>query len=311
MEAAQNKKKRSSRGSRRGGDRGRRRLSGGDRDRYYAFFDAEYTCFMDQDRGFDRRHSSEVISVGLVIADRHLNVSATYYSPVKPIYNPRLTGYCKSLTGLSQKEIDEAPSYDEVFQGMSELFQDYPVKEILVWGSDHKTLEDDAHRNHKSVPKRTRRIINQVTDVTKRLTARVFGNGITVSLADMKYICDMDHVTAHNAFEDAMDLYHVTRCCVQETYNKEKAGILFDYIHDRNIYHQFRRFKYPDKHVDIVSDKNLKKITKEYVDVLKKVYGEESKTGLVIPPEVRALCDDVRSLAALNSQDCPKLPEAE
>lgn len=310
MEGTQEKKKKSSRASRKGGDRGRRRITGGGGgDRYYAFFDAEYTCFMDQDRGFDRRHSSEVISVGLVIADRHLNVSATYYSPVRPLYNPRLTGYCKSLTGLKQREIDEAPDYDEVFQKLEELFQDYPVKEILVWGSDHKTLEDDAHRNHKSVPKKTRRIISKVTDVTKRLTSRVFGNGITVSLADMKYICDMDHVTAHNAFEDAMDLYHVTKCCVQETYNKEKAGILYDYINDRNIYHQFRRFKFPDKRVDVISDKRLKKLSQDYVNLLKEIYGEQIQDSLRVPPEILALCDDVRSLAAMSSQDCPKLPE--
>ena len=310
MEETQEKRKKSSRASKKGGDRGRRRISaGGGGDRYYAFFDAEYTCFMDQDRGFDRRHSSEVISVGLVIADRHLNVSATYYSAVRPLYNPRLTGYCKSLTGLKQREIDEAPDYDEVFQKLEELFQDYPVKEILVWGSDHKTLEDDAHRNHKSVPKKTRRIISKVTDVTKRLTSRVFGNGITVSLADMKYICDMDHVTAHNAFEDAMDLYHVTKCCVQETYNKEKAGILYDYINDRNIYHQFRRFKFPDKRVDVISDKRLKKLSQDYVNLLKEIYGEQIQDNLRVPPEILALCDDVRSLAAMSSQDCPKLPE--
>lgn len=303
MEAAHNKKNRSSRGRKLPDGR---HHGGGDRDRYYAFFDAEYTCFMDSDRGFDRRHSSEVISVGLVIADRHLNVAATFYTPVRPKYNPRLTGYCKSLTGLKQKEIDEAPDYDTAFYKMSELFRDYPVKEIFVWGNDHRTLEEDARRNHHVVPKRTRRFISQVTDLTKRLTVRAFGVPMTVSLADMKYICDMDHVTAHNAFEDAMDLYHVTRCCVQETFNKEKADILFAYIHDRNTYHQFRRFKYPDKRIHVISDNKLKKISREYIEVLKSIYNLDGQNPA---PELLALCDDIRSLAAMGSEDCPKLPE--
>ena len=61
--------------------------------RYYAFFDAEYTCYMDSDRNFDRKHSSEVLSVGLVIADRNFKVVKTYYSPICPIYNKKLTPY--------------------------------------------------------------------------------------------------------------------------------------------------------------------------------------------------------------------------
>jgi len=248
---------------------GRRHVRNADKEKYYAFFDAEYTCYMDTDRGFDRRHCSEVISAGLVIADRHLNVAATFYSPVRPYYNPRLTGYCKSLTGLKQSEIDKAPDYDTVFLTMAEMFHDYPVKEIFVWGNDHKTLEDDARRNHRTVSKKQRRLINQVTDLTKRLTARAFGTHMTVSLADMKYICDMDHTTAHNAFEDAMDLYHITKCVIQDTYNKDKAAILCTYINDRNTYHQYRRFKYPDKRVDVITNKKMKKSLHEYSNVLK------------------------------------------
>lgn len=304
MEKAKNKPPKTCQGRQRGPNKGRYHGKSGDKERYYAFFDAEYTCFMENDRSFDKRHSSEVISVGLVVADRHLNVAATYYSTIRPQYNPKLTGYCKSLTGLTQKEIDEAPDYDTVFQRMTDIFKDYPVKEIFVWGSDHKTLEDDARRNHRSVQKKHRRLINQVTDITKRLTGRVFDTGMTVSLADMKYICDMDHETAHNAFEDAMDLYHVTKCCLQDTYNKEKAKILYEYIHDRNVYHQYRRFKYPDKRIDVISDKKLKRITQDYIKVLKSIYGKEDQA---LSPELLALCDDVRSLAAMSSADCPKL----
>lgn len=276
------------------------------KEKYYAFFDAEYTCYMDSDRGFDRKHSSEVLSVGLVITDKQFNVAATYYSPIRPHYNPKLTGYCRKLTGLTQKEIDEAPSYETVFQKIDELLQEYPVKELFVWGNDNRTLLDDAERNHRMVSKRTRKIINKVKDLTKRLTMRVFDAGMTVSLSDMKYICDMDHCTAHNAFDDAMDLYQVTRCCVQGTYNKQKAKRLFDYIHERNTYHQYRRFKYPDKKVSVISDKKLKQKTKEYITVLKEVY---SNNTVLLTPELRALCDDVRSLAAMCSEDCPKLEE--
>ena len=60
---------------------------------------------------------------GLVLCDKSFNLVRTYYSPIHPIYNARLTGYCKELTGLTQKEIDEAPSYEAVFQEVYLLLQ--------------------------------------------------------------------------------------------------------------------------------------------------------------------------------------------
>ena len=85
------------------------------------------------------------------------------------------------------------------------------MKEIFTWGNDAHTIRHDIEKNHRFVAKRFRKIAGQLQDITRRLTKRVYGKGITLSLSDMKYICGMEHHTAHNALEDAKDLYRITR----------------------------------------------------------------------------------------------------
>lgn len=281
------------------------------KEKYYAFFDAEYTCYMDSDVSFDRNHSSEVISVGLVICDKDFNLVKTFYAPIRPIYNWRLTRYCKSLTGLTQKEIDGAHSYDEVFQKMYILLQEYPVREIFTWGNDASTLCRDVEKNHKCVSRKHKKIINKLRDITKKLTKRVFGKGIMLSLSDMKYICDMGHKTEHNALSDARDLYLITKKCVQETYNKEKACKLQQYIERRDTYHQHRRFKHPlpsdkSKSRDGKQKKQFQEMSMEYIRLLKEQFRDDDGK---IPSSILALCDDIRSLSGKQPMDCPKLEE--
>ena len=298
---------------------------------YYAFFDAEYTCFMENDKFFDREHSGELLSVGVVICDRSFRLLHTYYSTIRPVYNAVLTGYCRKLTGLTQQEIDRAPSYETVFQEMYLLFQEYPVKEIFTWGNDAHTLLHDMDVNHRNVARRFRRIAGQLTDITKRLTRKVYGKSLSLSLSDMKYICGMEHSTAHNALEDAKDLYRITRCCLQGRYDKERAKKLEEYIQNRDTYHKYKRFKRPlapespeektaaeGSALDKTAGENrtagngkngpdrriLKDTSLQYIDMLKAYYKKEDGT---CPPEILAMCDDIRSLLGMESQDCPRL----
>ena len=287
---------------------------------YYAFFDAEYTCFMENDTFFDRAHSGELLSVGVVICDRSFRLLRTYYSTVRPAYNAALTGYCRKLTGLTQQEIDRSPSFEAVFQEMYLLFQEYPVKEIFTWGNDAHTVLHDMDTNHRNVPRRFRRIAGQLTDITRRLTRKVYGKSLSLSLSDMKYICGLGHTTAHNAMVDANDLYQVTRCCLQEKYDRERAERLLAYIQSRNTYHQYRRFRKPlvpagsegaQQGADARTKKEpgsrermLKEVSMQYIELLKDCRADENGS---VPAEILALCDDVRSVLGMDGQDCPKL----
>lgn len=267
---------------------------------YLAFFDAEYTCYMDSDRRFDRSHSNEVLSVGLVISDKNYNVIKEYYSPIRPVYNNILTGYCKSLTHLTQSEIDTAPSYEVVFDELYTLLTKYPVKEIYTWGNDYHTMSTDLEKNHKVLSRKSKKIVGKLKDITRLLTLNVFGKSMTLSLSDMKYVCGMDRKTVHNALADAKDLYRIVKCCQTDSYDKERKDRLFDYLRDRDEYHRSRRFKQPF----YPQDKRIKEISKQYIRTLKEVYRNDEGE---IAPEILALCDDVRNLMGEHGVDCPKL----
>ena len=275
-------------------------------ERYYAFFDAEYTCFMNYDRKFDRNHSNEVISIGLVIADHNFDLVEEYYTPICPKYNPVLTKYCKELTGLTQKEISEAPSFEEAFHKMDTILQNYQINMICVWGNDRITLEDGLRKNHPFIAKRYRRLVGKVTDITKRLTQKVFGYSMSVSLADMKFICGMEHLVSHNALEDARDLYQITRTVMTNRYKKAKVRKLEDYVNQRDTYHRHRRFRrlwplddYPRK-----KSPAFKAASEKYIQCLKDFYKEDGEN---LPAPILAICDDIRNLSGMDARDCPKL----
>lgn len=276
--------------------------------KYYAFFDAEYTCYMNYDYKFDRNHNNEVISVGLVIADQNFDIVEQYYTPICPKYNPILTKYCKELTGLTQNEIFGAPSFEQAFGEMEQLIQKYPTNAIYVWGNDKVTLEDGVKKNHPLVSKKAKRFITKVTDVTKKITSRVFGYNMTISLSDMKYICGMKHETAHNALEDAKDLYYITRAVLKNQYNLERVKQLEHYIEQRDAYHRFRRFRklWPLDEKPRKKSPAFKHASENYIKQLKQFYTEN---GEDVPAAILAMCDDIRNLSGMDAKDCPKLIE--
>lgn len=275
-------------------------------EKYYAFFDAEYTCFMNYDTRFDRNHSNEVISVGLVIADQNFNFVEEFYTTVCPKYNPILTKYCKELTGLKQNEIFGAPSFDQAFAQLESIIQNYNVSAIFVWGNDRMTLEDGIRKNHPLASKKIRRMVAKVTDINKKLTTRIFGYGLSLSLSDMKYICGMEHVTAHNALEDARDLYDVTRIIMKNQYNKLRVRKMERYIEQRDSYHRYRRFRklWPLDENPRKKSQEFKRASEQYIKSLKSFYHDEEGP---IPAAILALCDDIRNLSGMDAQDCPKL----
>jgi inhibitor of KinA sporulation pathway (predicted exonuclease) len=75
----------------------------------YIIIDLEATC--SQNRSFQ----SEIIEFGAVYLNKNLAVIDEFQSFVKPVINPILTSFCKSLTGIKQEDVDEACKFHEVF----------------------------------------------------------------------------------------------------------------------------------------------------------------------------------------------------
>lgn len=101
--------------------------------------DLECTC--DQRRAEDKkedfipkvkRKEMEIIEIGAVIADFQGNVFETFSCFVKPVINPVLTDFCKSLTKIEQSSVDNGVSLKEAITMLSDFALN---NNVVFWGS--------------------------------------------------------------------------------------------------------------------------------------------------------------------------------
>jgi inhibitor of KinA sporulation pathway (predicted exonuclease) len=90
----------------------------------------------------------ETIALGVLVVDlRALKVVDEFQRFVRPIIHPRLTAFCKTVTGIRQPEVDQAPAYGVVAAELSEFLERYPSALWSSWGSyEAKQLTMDAAR---------------------------------------------------------------------------------------------------------------------------------------------------------------------
>lgn len=79
---------------------------------YLLVLDFEATC--DENRGFGPQEVIEFPTV--VINTCTLQKEAEFHSYVRPVRNRKLTPFCTSLTGITQEQVDPAPTFPEVWE---------------------------------------------------------------------------------------------------------------------------------------------------------------------------------------------------
>ena len=112
----------------------------------YIVFDLEATCWS----GLPPKGVSEIIEIGAVIVNRYGEVESSFSRFVRPIVNPLLSGYCKNLTTITQKNVDAARTFDKVVIDFIEWGEMYDEEYILLaWGDKDETmLRDDCRLHH-------------------------------------------------------------------------------------------------------------------------------------------------------------------
>lgn len=112
----------------------------------FIIFDLEATCW----RGRPPKGITEIIEIGAVKVDRSGDVVDTFSEFVKPMVNPHLSGFCKSLTNISQEEVDGAEYFDRVVSRFKEWGEVYDDEYLLCsWGHDDSLLLRNDCRLHK------------------------------------------------------------------------------------------------------------------------------------------------------------------
>jgi len=108
----------------------------------YIIFDLEATCWL----GRPPKGYNEIIEIGAVRINEYGEEIGKFESFVRPTVNPKLSGFCKSLTSISQDQVNTAQTFPTVYQKFLEwsgaFEEDYY---IISWGNnDIKLLESDV-----------------------------------------------------------------------------------------------------------------------------------------------------------------------
>lgn len=96
----------------------------------YIIFDLEATCWEEKNDKI-----KEIIEIGAVRLGESLEIVATFSEFVKPMINPILSTFCRSLTGINQKDVDDAPIFNEAISNFEKwIFSSGKKVELISWG---------------------------------------------------------------------------------------------------------------------------------------------------------------------------------
>ena len=114
--------------------------------------DLEATCWESSRLPNGERQSignMEIIEFGCALATRTGELLDSRSFLVRPVRNPDLSAFCRSLTGISQAMVNAAPPYPEVVRALDEWLGQ--PEESLIWCSwgnydrHHIQAESEAH----------------------------------------------------------------------------------------------------------------------------------------------------------------------
>lgn len=116
-----------------------------DEDKTLLIVDFEATC--DLNERLVPRQKMEIIEIGaLKVRLSDFKIVNEFQSFVRPLRTPILTDFCKELTGIKQKEVDEADTFYEVAESFFHWCWDTPCSS--AWSSwamyDYYQLEQDC-----------------------------------------------------------------------------------------------------------------------------------------------------------------------
>lgn len=99
--------------------------------------DLEATCW----RGKPPHGINEVIEIGAVKINHFGEISGFFSRLIKPIINPKLSSFCRNLTGIKQEQINLADKFDKVIEEFHDFIEVESKDYILYsWGNNDKGI---------------------------------------------------------------------------------------------------------------------------------------------------------------------------
>lgn len=245
-----------------------------------AFLDAEYLSAR-----FKKTSIEDVISVGVVITNPEHEELDRFYSTVQLTRGHKLPPLITELTGLTNEELEFAPSYEDVMTELIGLIKKWQVGKICVWGGDKNNFQRDFESRNleKPLKRSVAKFISTFENIQKDVSLDITGGlDANLSLADMKTICGLGGHVAHNALNDAEDMLECIRIIERDEmkYDGIEAA---EYKKFRGEYVKNRSFDDPEVDEDYIIDSPLG------VQFLEELKGR----GFADDPKTKAFMDDL------------------
>lgn len=114
---------------------------------HYIILDLEATCWQKK-----QGRRNEIIEIGAVCIDEQKNKKEEFIRFVRPLENPTLSDFCRSLTTITQKEVDEADTFPVVLEQFQNWINSFGKDYFLCsWGFyDRNQFQSDCELHNLS-----------------------------------------------------------------------------------------------------------------------------------------------------------------
>ena len=167
---------------------------------HYLLIDFEATCC---DKKSIKPESMEIIEFGAVIVcGLSLEIKSEFQSFVKPVRYPKLTEFCKSLTSITQQDVDAADTFPEVVKKFKNWLYQYSDFIFGSWGDfDLKQLQQDCQFHNVAYPISSPHVnVKKLFSESQNLVKKQ-GLSEAVKLARLEFIG-----THHRGIDDARNI---------------------------------------------------------------------------------------------------------
>lgn len=168
-----------------------------------AIVDFEATCC---DQQTFPREEMEIIEIGSVAVDAATgDVLSEFRTFIRPVRNPTLTGFCKSLTTITQDEVNSAPGFPEALAAFATWLARFERPVFCSWGDyDRNQLEKDCDFHKQPFPfsnghRNLKKEFSKAIDSPKR-----FGLGQALDRLGLDF-----EGTPHRGIDDAKNIARV------------------------------------------------------------------------------------------------------
>lgn len=202
-----------------------------------AFLDTEYVT-AQQKHG----RPAKLVSIGLVICRGDFEEVDRYHSYIH--MEGELHDKFRELTGITEKDLSQAPSYEKVMEQVGKWLDEHEVEHIFVWGPDKIVIQRDLMEYREGISKKLRKIVNHMLRMMKDIEI-IYSRKLklhSIGIANLKYLCGLDNEVLHDALSDAVDLKNVIRHMDTNGCPKYMVEAMRSYLTDKELYCRCRRF---------------------------------------------------------------------